>query len=302
MPLSLVFKTASRLALLTSAMALFGAGHAAAASAPMLDCAGLPCASVQIADGKTLKLAIDTGNSTSIVNLAQAKALGLPITPYLDGQQKPVPGYFIAKLTDVRLGGESLGDFKVLVVDLAPNIAKGDFPMSDGTLSYANLKNHRLELDYRNHRVRVAASSADAPCAAACGAITYPTFGKKGPPIVVTTGFSVNGQPITVQVDTLYSGSLLIYDASIDKLHLRAAASGAKVRNFPFTDGGVDMIEGRAKKEAFEAEAGRADAPIYFPTPKVHQPDAMFDGTVGAETFQGRVVTLDFGTNQFWLG
>ena len=62
------------------------------------------------------------------------------------------------------------------------------------------------------------------------------------------------------------------------------------------------MIVGRADREAFEPEAGRANAPIYFPTPGVHQPDGMFDGTVGAEIFQDRVVTLDFGTNRVWLG
>ena len=300
MSLSMVSKTASRLALLAGAVTLFGAGQVAAA--PMLDCAGLPCANVQIADGKTLKLAIDTGNNISIINLPRAKELGLAMTPYLDGQHNPVPGYFISVLKDVRLSDASLGDFKVVVIDLSPDMAKGTFPTSDGTLSYGNLTNHRLELDYRRRTVRVSASAPDAPCAAACGVITYPTFGKKGPPIVVTTGFAVNGQPITVQVDTMYAGPLMIYDASIDKLHLRAAASGAAVRHFPYTDGGVDMIVGRADREAFEPEAGRANAPIYFPTPGVHQPDGMFDGTVGAEIFQDRGVTLDFGTNRFWLG
>jgi len=289
-----------RLAPLVAVLTLLGAGQAIASPTPMLSCAGLPCAKVQIADGKTLTLAIDTGNSTSLLDLARAKALGLTVTPYLDEQNKPVDGYFITKLNDVRLGGESLGDFKVLVVDLAQTIAKGDFPPAEGTLSYVNLKNHRLVLDYRHHTVEVPNSAEAAPCAAACGAISYPTFGKKGPPIVVTTGFAVNGQPITVQVDTLYSGNLLIYDASIDKLHLRAAASGATVRRFPFTDGGVDMIESRADKETFGAKAGRTS--LYFPTPKVHQPDGMFDGTVGVEAFQGRVVTLDFGANRFWLG
>ena len=298
MSLSMVSKTASRLALLAGAVTLFGASQVAAA--PMLDCAGLPCANVQIADGKTLKLAIDTGNNISIINLPRAKELGLAMTPYLDGRHNPVPGYFISVLKDVRLSDASLGDFKVVVIDLSPDMAKGTFPTSDGTLSYGNLTNHRLELDYRRRTVRVSASAPDAPCAAACGAITYPTFGKKGPPIVVTTGFAVNGQPITVQVDTMYAGPLMIYDASIDKLHLRAAASGATVRRFPFTDGGVDMIESRADKETFGAKAGRTS--LYFPTPKVHQPDGMFDGTVGVEAFQGRVVTLDFGANRFWLG
>jgi len=301
MPVSRAFKPAQRLAWLACAIALMAGGTAAAAETPMLDCGGLPCAKIQIADGKTLTLAVDTGNSNTVLDLARAKALGLVLSPLLDREQKPRPGLFTTTLSDVRLAGEHLGDLKVLVADLSPSISNGTFPSVDGALSYAALKNRRLVLDYRRHTVGVLASAPDAPCGSSCGAISYPTFGKRGPPIVVTTGYSVNDQPVTMQVDTMYAGNLMIYSASIDKLHLRDAASRSAVRYFPYTDGGVDMIVGKVDKEAFGIEAGQTDAPIYFPTAKVHQPDGMFDGTVGKEAFLGRVVNLDFGTNQFWL-
>ena len=44
-----------------------------------------------------------------------------------------------------------------------------------------------------------------------------------------------------------------------------------------------------------------ANAPLYFATPKVHAPDGMFDGTVGAALFAGHVVIFDFRANRFRL-
>jgi hypothetical protein len=58
----------------------------------------------------------------------------------------------------------------------------------------------------------------------------------------VVSGFSVKGKPVSVQVDTLYSGTMLIYSASVAKLSFTPDAT-AKKRFFPFIDGGVQMIE-----------------------------------------------------------
>jgi hypothetical protein len=35
-------------------------------------------------------------------------------------------------------------------------------------------------------------------------------------------------------------------------------------------------------------------AKVYFPTESVHEPDGLFDATVGLELFRGAIVTLDF--------
>jgi hypothetical protein len=149
--------------------------------------------------------------------------------------------------------------------------------------------------------VGLADATASASCPASCGAITYPTFGHRGPPIVVTTGFRVNGKDVNVQVDTLYSGTMLIYPTSVDKLGLKSEAASTHVDRFSYTDGGVDMIHGHAADESFGTKTLLADAPLYFATPKVHVPDGMFDGTVGAALFAGHVVNLDFGANRFWM-
>jgi hypothetical protein len=275
-------------------------GLASAASpAELLSCGGLPCADLQVGAGKLLKLAIDTGNVTSVIDLAAAKAAGLPLTPYLDPNKNPVPGAFTVTIKGARLGPDTLGDITAVVADLSAPIAAGLFPRADGTLSYVALKDRRLVLDFRHHTIR--APTTGSACAGNCGTLTYPTFGPKGPPIVATTGFKVNGQPLTVQVDTLYSGTLLIYAASIEKLHFESQAATKDLQHFPFTDGGVDMIESKGREESFGTLNLLSDAPLYFPTPKVHQPDGRFDGTVGSALLAGHEVTFDFAANLFWV-
>lgn len=283
------------------AMGFLACCAAQAGEVDMLDCNGLPCVTVQTPAGASVKLLIDTGDAASVLDADKAKAMGLAVEPAKDKNGKPVDGYFVATLKDVRLGKDSLGDVKFLVLNLNKDMAAGTFPKSDGSIAYTALKGKLLTLDYKRHIVGLADATASAPCATVCGAITYPTFGHRGPPIVVTTGFRVNGKDVNVQIDTLYSGTMLIYPTSVDKLGLASQAALTQVDNFPFTDGGVDMIRGHATDESFGAKSLLANAPLYFATPKVHVPDGMFDGTVGAALFAGHVVNLDFNANRFWM-
>lgn len=293
---------ASRFLVLALVIAGWGATPARAASEqPLGDCSGLPCVTLAAGGAAPLTMLIDTGNGASVLDLGKAKALGLALTPYTSRSGKTIPGYFTATLKDVRFGDERLGDITFLAASLSKSIADGSLPKADGTLDYVDLKDRALTLDFARHVISIAPAPANSACAVACGAMSHPTFGRKGPPIVATTGFKVNGQDVTVQVDTLYSGTMLIYPTSVTKLGLDAQAKASRQRMFPFTDGGVPMIEGRAKTEAFGETVLARDAPLYFATPTVHTPDGLFDGTVGMGLFAGHIVHMDFKSQTFWM-
>jgi len=280
---------------------------ASAAETQMLDCGGFACLSLNLGAGKSLKVLFDSGNARSILDIGQAKALGLALEPYTrDG--KVVPGRFSTEISNVTVGDMKLPPLKFVVIDLQKFVDQGQMPPAQGTLAYTAIKDRILTLDYRRHRISISAgASASVPAKTSpaktdkIGVLTYPTFGQDGPAIVATTGFQVNGQPITVQVDTLYSGTLLIYPTAVDKLGLQAQAGSTKTRRFPVTDGGVDMIEGIAANESFQGRDLLSNAPLYFATPQVHLPDGLFDGTVGVGLFEGHSVTFDFRANQFWI-
>jgi Aspartyl protease len=265
------------------------------ASVPMLECTGFPCIDVQVSGTQHLKMLVDTGNANSILTTSKARELGLDLAPAAGPDGKPYPGIFTAMLKDVKIGSGSLGDLTVVVLDLQADMSKGTVPMADGTLAYTAFHDRSLALDYRNHRIGMSdGQGPDTMDIRYCGDMTTPTFGEHGPPIVVTTGFAVNDKPLTVQIDTLYGGTMLVYSSSVAKLGLDEEASSKKIRQFPFTDGGVEMIEGTVAAESFFSIVLGKRVPVYFATPKVHQPNGMFDGTVGNELFRSHLLYLDF--------
>jgi hypothetical protein len=268
----------------------------------MLDCSGLPCVEVTLASGKHLRLLVDTGNVNSILDTEVAKGLGLDVAPAKGADGKPLAGYGISVLAGVKLGDASLGDVKIVVMDIASEVKADHMPAADGALAYTAFKNRLLELDYVRRTVRFSEPlTAELACPGFCGTITTPTFGKEGPPIVVSTGFSVNDKPITAQIDTLFSGTMLIYPPSVTKLDLGEEAKSTKKQLFKYTDGGVDMMEAQAKTEAFGRRVLAKDVPLYFATPAVHLPDDLFDATVGHALFEHSVLSLDFHDMKLWM-
>jgi Aspartyl protease len=269
------------------------------ASVPLLACSGLPCVEATIAGGRHIRLLIDTGDLQPILSEAAATAAGLELKDVNDADGKPLAGFHQAKLTGLKIGETELGDLKVLVADLKA-VTNNRAPDADGFLTYPPFKNRLLRIDFIHKTVSISAPLESAvACKGSCGVLEYPTFGKQGPPIVVTKSFSVNGKPLSVQVDSGYTGSLLVYPNAVSRLGLDAESQSTVKEFFTYTDGGVDMLKGSAKNVSFDGLSLVDNPAVYFATPEVHVPDGMFDGTVGLGVLSGSVVTFDFRDN--WM-
>jgi hypothetical protein len=265
-----------------------------AAEVPLLDCDGLPCVEARIGSGPALKMGIDTGNVDSVLDAAYAEAANLrPTAPLPAGAPS---GMFRTTIPSISVGSVNLTNVRSLAMNLSDMIAQNQMPHVDGTLAYTAFKDRVLQIDFVGHKVRISeVLTAPADCTGVCDKISLIKFGKEGPPIVVAHGFEINGKKVSAQVDTMYSGSFLVYTASIEKLQLADAAKTTKSRDFPLTDGGVKMKEALAEKEGFRGLTLSGSAPlVYFPTLDVHEPDGLFDATVGLELFYKAAVTLDF--------
>jgi hypothetical protein len=265
-----------------------------AAEVPLLDCDGTPCVEARTGDGTKWKMGIDTGNANSVVVSRVADGAGLkPTKPNPEGWPA---GIFITAIPVLKIGEATLTDVHLLAMNLSEEMAKGTMPHVDGTLAYTAFKDRYLQLDFAAHVLRISEVMTEAvDCGKICDKFSLITFGKNGPPIVVAKGFEINGKSVTAQVDTMFTGSLLVYAASIEKLGLGEAAKTNETRQFPLTDGGVNMKAAPAKRESFHGlTLGGANPKVYFPTEGVHEPDGLFDATVGLELFQKMIVTLDF--------
>jgi hypothetical protein len=283
--------------LATVFVARAGAQHGAvkfAAEVPLLDCNGMPCVEARMGTGPNLKMGIDTGNVDSVLDVPYAEAAGLKST-------EPLPagapsGMFRTVIPSISVGNVKLTNLPTMAISLSEMIGQNQMPQVDGTLAYSAFKDRILQIDFVEHKVRISeVLTAPVACTGACDKISLIKFGNEGPPIVVSRGFEINGKKVSAQIDTMYAGTLLVYTASIEKLQLAEAAKTDKSRDFPFTDGGVKMKEAPAANESFHGVILSGPAPlVYFPTADVHEPDGLFDATVGLELFYKAALTLNF--------
>lgn len=270
------------------------AGVKFAAEVQLLDCDGLPCVEARMGNGPVLKMGLDTGNVDSVLDSSLAEGAGLKPTAAMP--EGAPSGMMRTEIPSLSIGTVQLTKVPTLAMSLSQMISQDQIPHVDGTLAYTAFKDRVLQMDFAAHKLRISeVITAPMSCSGACDKISLIKFGNDGPPIVVANGFEINGRKVTAQVDTMYTGSLLVYTSSIEKLQLAESAKTTKSRNFPFTDGGVQMKEAPAGKESFRGVAlGGASPLVYFPTPDVHEPDGLFDATVGLDLFYSTILTLNF--------
>lgn len=287
-------------AALCSILAVVSAAHAAPGVADLVNlaytpCGGMICVPVTLADGKSHVLLLDTGNVNSWLLAETARAMGLKPEP-IEQDGKALPGLFRLGEQKVSLQGQELsGRFLALSRQQTGELP----PEVEGALAYPLFKDKILQIDYAHLVMRVLASQP-ATAAAHDGELQFVTFGKQGPPVVVGSGFRVNGRAVSAQIDTCYTGTLVVYTRAIDRLGLVGAAGEGRSRPkfFPYTDGGVNMNEATVDSLAFGSYVlAPRPALVYFPGESgnpVHEPDGLFEATVGNALFVHSVLTLDF--------
>jgi hypothetical protein len=280
--------------LLLSEAAAAGAAPSDAITLRFTPCGGMICIPVTLSDGRSHQLLLDSGDINSWFMADTARGLGLTLEP-VERDGNTVPGVFRLGQQSVSLAGRA---FPGRFLALGREQVGEQPPEVEGALTYTLFKDKVLEIDYPHRTVRV----LDPPPQAAAGPsgadLKLITFGKAGPPIVVGSGFSVDGRAVNAQIDTCYTGTLLVYDQAIGVLGLERAAAQGRPRYFPYTDGGVNMNAAATDSIAFGRYVlSRHPATVYFPgqgTNPVHQPDGLFEATVGNALFAHSVVTLDF--------
>ena len=173
----------------------------------------------------------------------------------------------------------------------------------DGALTFGSFKNRIVQLDFRNHVMRVSEPLTTPQTVPANSAdLIMKHFGHFGPVTIVTPGFSVNGQSLDAQIDTLFTGTMVIYPESVKKLDLQKQGKSHQKEDFPFW-GGVKLVRGSADTESFRDLPLLESAPLYFTTAAsaTHTPEGQFDATVGIALLSGTALTLDFVDNKVWL-
>ncbi|MBV9610952.1 MAG: retropepsin-like domain-containing protein [Acidobacteriaceae bacterium] len=272
---------------------------------PLLDCAGLPCIEMSTGSGKTLKLAIDTGEVNSYLDTKVAQSLELELKPLKGASDSSIAEVETTVVPGAKLGDLAMGDFPFMTLDTNQPDKAGQKPEpfpADGVLTYRAFQNRLLQLDYARHLVRVSEpQDAAQPCPHACSDLVVKHVGAYGPATLTASGFSINGIAVDAQVDTMFTGSMLVYPPSVEKLGLKKAAKSKHKELFPYVENGIKLARFDGSSENFRDIPLASDGPLYFFTADDHPPAVPFDVTVGSGLLQHAVVTLDFKGMHLWM-
>lgn len=273
---------------------------------PLLDCSGIPCIDMSTGSGKTLRLLIDTGEANSYLDTKAAQALGVDLQPLKGGDNSTISEVQQTVVPGAKLGDLAMGDFPFLVLDTTQQPDKlGEKPQplpGDGALTYRAFQNRLLEIDYPHHLVRISSpEEAGQACPQNCSDLLIKHFGNYGPATLTAGGFTVNGQAVDVQIDTLFTGTMLIYPTAVEKLGLKKESKGKHKEFFPYTQGGVKLGRFDGAAESFRDMPLMQDAPLYFFTSDDHPPAVQFDATVGSGLLSHAIVTFDFKGMHMWM-
>lgn len=256
------------------------------------DCDGLICIDVSLDGAKPRRMMFDSGNVSQVIVAESAKSAGWTLDPvqkdgqtvpgiYLAGEHRVAFGKVDAKATFFAFDRARLGEYA---------------PPADGALTYTFFKDRVVQIDYPHHRLRVSdvVTTPVPDRVDGVGSLKLITFGEHGPPVLVGSPFTLNGKSLRAQIDTCYTGTMLIYDTAIANLGL---AKQGKPELFRYTDGGVWMLAASAQSIGFSTQIIAKSPTLYFVGDgknPVHQPDGLFEGTVGNALFAHSVVTMDF--------
>jgi hypothetical protein len=280
----------------------------------LFDCSGIPCVDMTVGSAggevKTLRLLIDTSGPNAYLDSRIAASMNFEVKPMAGADGKPIEEIQQTVVPGAKLGDLPMGDFPFLVLNLNDSDNAGSLtrrktaPLpGDGALTFGSFRDRIVQLDFRNHVMRVSEPiTTPQPVSANSSDLIIKHFGNYGPATIVTPGFSVNGQPIEAQIDTLFTGTMMIYPESVKKLALEKQSKARQKEDFPFW-GGVKLVRGNAETEGFGNLQLFQNAPLYFATADAatHTPEGQFDATVGTGLFLGTAVTLDFVDKKIWM-
>jgi hypothetical protein len=275
---------------------------------PLQVCGSLPCVQMSTQSGKTLMLVLDLGEPNSYLDAKAAQSLSAEVKPMKSEgaadiaqvQQTVVPG--------AKIGDLPMGDFPFTVLDTSPSPDQLNakqippFP-ADGVLAFRAFQNRIVAIDYAGHKIRISEPlDNEQPCPHACTDLVVRHVGKYGPVTLTTDGFAVNGHAVTAQIDTMFPGTMLIYQDFVNELGLKKMAKAKQKQFFPFLLGGVKLAQAEGATESYNGTLLGSDMPLFFfDKEDAHEDPANFNATVGSGIFQSGTAVFDFKGKHFWF-
>jgi hypothetical protein len=263
---------------------------------------------VDLGSARAAKLVLDTGNSSSTIDLDAARSFGLPLDESRKKSLDPVkefgpPGekkkladnaqvleYYTLTPERVRLGSETFTGNVFIAAPLSRTISEEYGVTCDGTLGYGVFKGRVLQIDYPARKLRLLGSAPATTATAASLPIQWRPYQKGGPPLVTVDRLMLGSRAVCGQIDTFFAGPLILFPRK------EAGAEPEPAAGIPGTYFEQAMLA--AAKLTESATLGAATCSkgsvCYLAGKGAHTPEGEIAAVVGNGFFQDSVLTLDF--------
>lgn len=238
---------------------------------------------------------LDTGADPSIVELGTAKSIGLKIAA--TGQQGSGGGTganlaYETSLPLIQLGGLTASNVDALAMDLSKLSSALGRPVG-GVLGYSLLKGRIVQIDYPNRTVRLRASAPSCAGATRRHPSGCTTLSFRYEDDILASGVTVDGKPVTTNVDTGSNSNFQLTPAAVDKLGLTEEAAGARASRSVGFNGDLKNREGKVHNVTLGTISVNEPTVVFFGK-GMGMDKEPWDLRIGNGFLKNFVVTLDY--------
>src|SRR5580698_866588 len=217
----------SRIAAIAFACALIGGAAAAEPLSVPFDFSRHAIGLTVVVKGKPLYFLLDTGVNPSVIDLARAEALGLPLNRKAAGEGNgegpgtapEIPG----TIPSPEIGGRKFANVEALATDMS-GMSAGYGRALDGVLGYSFLSANSVLIDYQAHKMTIGMDGKEQELAARCQK-TYaiPFTSNDDDQFPVARAFRFGGVQAPVTLDTGSNRTIGLYQAALQIPAIRNA-------------------------------------------------------------------------------
>ena len=229
---------------------------------------------------------LDVAVAPSVVDLALARELGLPIDETAPGEAAGQGAgratFYPSELPDLQVGEHPVGDIEAVATDLTGLGAKLGRPLH-AILGQSFFLGRVVQFDYQQQLLKLNPPAVEE-------GVSVPIEGAADlTPVVPVT---VNGRKVPVVLDTGSSLTLGIYLDAVDDLGLATARDAATPRTVTGARGEIEAYEGVVASLALGDLRLQRVPTVFMPRPASDPTQAL--GNLGNGFLQHTILTLDY--------
>ena len=229
---------------------------------------------------------LDVAVAPSVVDLALARELGLPVDTAAPGEAAGQGAgratFYPSELPDLQIAEHPVGSIEAVAADLSSLAAKLGRPLH-AILGQSFFQGRVVQFDYEHRQLRLDPSTVE-------GGVSMPIEGSEDlTPVVPVT---VNGREVPVVLDTGSSLTLGIYLDAVEDLGLTTARDAAAPRTLTGARGAVEAYEGLVSSLALGDVRLERVPTVFLPRPASDPTRAR--GNLGNGFLRHTILTLDY--------